>query len=151
MLTFIIMFYLVETFATHLDRFISSILLVSGRVLLLIRYSIFRNYLAPQYYKHLQFLVFGLHIGESSGHLSRNVKRNEGLARQLCRYMFPYHERHIVQTVHCVKHFAVTVQDFGLLDNYSTIGKSKICFSHFGFYTFSNQVLFHLRFTPRTD
>ena len=89
------------------------------RVLLLVGYPVFKKYLAKKYYEHLQKLAFGLHIGESS-YISKD-KLNE-MENLLSNFVdeFPYHERFIVQTVHCVKHFATTVKDFGPLSNYST-------------------------------
>ncbi|CAF2089774.1 unnamed protein product [Rotaria magnacalcarata] len=39
---------------------------------------------------------------------------------------FPYHERYVVQTVHCVKHFATTTKDFGPLSNYSTFNYESV-------------------------
>lgn len=39
---------------------------------------------------------------------------------------FPYDSRYIVQTVHCVKHFAQTVKDFGPLSNYSTFNFENV-------------------------
>ena len=95
------------------------------RVLLLIGYPVFRNYLPETYYRHLQKLAFGIHIGESS---SLSPEKIEDMEMLLSSFVddFPYNERYVVQTVHCVKHFATTVKDFGPLSNYSTFNYESI-------------------------
>jgi hypothetical protein len=99
------------------------------RVLLLIGYPIFKQYLPEVNYKHLQKLAFGVSIGETSTITSEKVDEMEILLSSFVDD-FPYNQRYIVQTVHCVKHFAETTKDFGPLSNYSTfnfesvIGKS---------------------------
>jgi hypothetical protein len=108
------------------------------RVLLLIGYPIFKNYLPNLYYKHLQKLAFGISIGESS-HIS--TEKVEEMDLLLASFVddFPYNERYIVQNIHCLKHFATTTKDFGPLSNYSTfnyesiIGKNmcEICLSYY--------------------
>lgn len=95
------------------------------RVLLLICYPIFKNYLPDDNYKHLQKLAFGVSIGESS---SISFKKIQEMTMLLDSFVddFPYHHRHVVQTVHCVKHFARTVVDFGPLANYSTFNFESV-------------------------
>jgi hypothetical protein len=96
----------------------------------MIGYPIFKAYLPPKYYIHLQKLAFGIHIGEST---TISLEQLADMDALLSSFVddFPYNERHIVQTVHCVKHFSITTQDFGPLGNYSTfnfesvIGKNK--------------------------
>lgn len=90
-----------------------------ARVLLLIGYPVIKKYLPGKYYEHLQKLAFGLHIGESTKITLEELETMETLLKSFVK-SFPYHERHIVQTVHCVEHFATTVRDFGPLQNYST-------------------------------
>lgn len=89
------------------------------RVLLIICYPIFKAYLPKKFYVHLQKLAFGIHIGESKTISAENLGQMEILLNSFVDD-FPYNERHIVQTVHCVKHFAITTHDFGPLSNYST-------------------------------
>ena len=95
------------------------------RVLLLIVYPILKAYLPPKYYSHLQKLAFGIHIGESSEISSEKLGEMEILLSSFVDD-FPYNERHIVQTVHCVKHFAQTTKDFGPLSNYSTFNFESV-------------------------
>jgi hypothetical protein len=109
-----------------------------SRVLLLIGYPIFKKYLPETYFNHLKMLAFGVTIGESCNISSEKINEMEFLLSTFVDN-FPYHERHIVQNIHSVKHFAKTVNDFGPLFNYSTfnyesiIGKiiSKLFFSSY--------------------
>jgi hypothetical protein len=132
---------LYPTTTTRVPRTIMKCLKLKAnecRVLLLIGYPIFKNYLPDLYYEHLQKLVFGISIGESS---SISMERVEEMDLLLTSFVddFPYNERYIVQTVHCIKHFATTTKDFGPLSNYSTfnyesiIGKNicEISLSHY--------------------
>ena len=95
------------------------------RVLLLIGYPIFKNYLPDKYYQHLQKLAFGITIGESS---EISPEKLEEMDILLASFVddFPYNERYIVQTVHCVKHFGLTAKDFGPLSNYSTFNYESV-------------------------
>lgn len=95
------------------------------RVLLIIAYPIFKKYLPAKYYRHFQKLSFGIHIGESRVIASKQI---EAMKELLSSFVddFPYSKRHIVQTIHCVKHFAATTQDFGPLSNYSTFNFESI-------------------------
>lgn len=95
------------------------------RVLLLIGYPMFRKYLPEKYYQHLQKLAFGIHIGESS---NISFEKLDEMQTLLSSFVddFPYNQRHIVQTVHCVKHFSTTVKDFGPLSNFSTFNFEHI-------------------------
>lgn len=95
------------------------------RVLLLIGYPIFKNYLPDLYYQHLQKLAFGVSIGESS---SISIERLEEMDLLLGSFVddFPYNERYVVQTIHCTKHFATTTRDFGPLSNYSTFNYESV-------------------------
>ncbi|CAF1448407.1 unnamed protein product, partial [Rotaria sordida] len=77
------------------------------RILLLIGYPIFKNYLPNIYYEHLQKLAFGISIGESSNISSEKLEEMNSLLTSFVDN-FPYHERYVVQTIHCVKHFATT-------------------------------------------
>ena len=95
------------------------------RVLLLIGYPIFKNYLQDVYYQHLQKLAFGISIGESSN-ISMTMLDEMNLLLTSFVDEFPYHERYVVQTVHCVKHFATTTKDFGPLSNYSTFNYESV-------------------------
>ncbi|CAF1100809.1 unnamed protein product [Adineta steineri] len=95
------------------------------RVLLLIGYPVFKNYLPELYYKHLQKLAFGISIGESSSISLEKVEEMELLLKSFVDD-FPYNKRYIVQTVHCVKHFATTAKDFGPLSNYSTFNYESV-------------------------
>ncbi len=106
------------------------------RVLLLITYPIFKKYLKPIYYKHLQLLSFALHIGES-----REItppKLNE-MKILLDKFVYTFHylysKRHTVNTVHSVIHFHQTVIDYGPLTSYSTFNfESVIGNFNFNFY-----------------
>jgi hypothetical protein len=95
------------------------------RVLLLIGYPIFQQYLSDSYYQHLQKLAFGIAIGESS---SISMEKLEEMDLLLNSFVddFPYPERYIVQTIHSVKHFADTTKDFGPLSNYSTFNYESV-------------------------
>jgi hypothetical protein len=95
------------------------------RVLLLIGYPILKKYLPTKYYVHLQKLAFGIHIGELSEISSKKLDEMEVLLSSFVDD-FPYSDRHIVQTVHCVKHFARTTRDFGPLSNYSTFNYESV-------------------------
>lgn len=95
------------------------------RVLLLICYPVFKKYLPEINYKHLQKLAFGITIGESSNIVEGKVEEMEMLLDSFVDE-FPYHQRYIVQTVHCVKHFARTTMDFGPLSNYSTFNFESV-------------------------
>ncbi|CAM2714528.1 unnamed protein product [Rotaria socialis] len=95
------------------------------RVLLLIEYPIFKNYLQDVYYQHLQKLAFGISIGESSN-ISMTMLDEMNLLLTSFVDEFPYHERYVVQTVHCVKHFATTTKDVGPLSNYSTFNYESV-------------------------
>lgn len=95
------------------------------RVLLIIAYPIFKKYLPNKYYRHLQKLSFGIHIGESRVISSKQIDTMKELLSSFVDD-FPYDKRHIVQTIHCVKHFAATTQDFGPLSNYSTFNFESI-------------------------
>ncbi|CAF3899698.1 unnamed protein product [Adineta steineri] len=95
------------------------------RVLLLIGYPVFKNYLPELYYKHLQKLAFGISIGESFSISLEKVEEMELLLKSFVDD-FPYNKRYIVQTVHCVKHFATTAKDFGPLSNYSTFNYESV-------------------------
>ncbi|CAF1502434.1 unnamed protein product, partial [Adineta ricciae] len=113
------------------------------RVLLLIGYPIFKNYLPDKYYQHLQKLVFGITIGESS---EISPEKLEEMDLLLASFVdeFPYNERYIVQTVHCVKHFATTAKDFGPLSNYSTFNYESVIGTNICETKFSQQFLFLL-------
>lgn len=95
------------------------------RTLLLIAYPIFARYLPPVQYQHLQKLAFGVSIGESSSISVEQLKEMEFLLDSFVDD-FPYDSRYIVQTVHCIKHFATTVKDFGPLFNYSTFNFENV-------------------------
>ena len=95
------------------------------RVLLLICYPVFKKYLPEINYKHLQKLAFGITIGESSDIIEGKVKEMEMLLDSFVDE-FPYHQRYIVQTVHCVKHFARTTMDCGPLSNYIVHSTLKV-------------------------
>jgi len=104
-----------------------------SRVLLLITYPIFKKYLKPIYYKHLQFLSFALHIGESREVTPPKLSEMKILLDKfIYTFHFLYGKRHAVNTVHSVVHFHQTVTDYGPLTNYSTfnfeslIGNLKI-------------------------
>lgn len=91
----------------------------------MIGYPIFQKYLPSVYYEHLQKLAIGITIGESSAISSSKLEEMEILLNSFVDD-FPYNERYVVQTVHCVKHFATTVKDFGPLANYSTFNFENI-------------------------
>ncbi|CAF3764573.1 unnamed protein product [Rotaria sp. Silwood1] len=97
------------------------------RVLLLITYPIFKNYLKPIYYKHLQLLSFALHIGESREITSSKLNEMKIL---LDKFVFTFHflygKRHVVNTVHSVVHFHQTVKYYGPLTNYSTFNYESL-------------------------
>ncbi|CAF4396510.1 unnamed protein product [Rotaria sp. Silwood2] len=97
------------------------------RVLLLITYPIFKNYLKPIYYKHLQLLSFALHIGESREITSSKLNEMKIL---LDKFVFTFHllygKRHAVNTVHSVVHFHQTVKYYGPLTNYSTFNYESL-------------------------
>lgn len=95
------------------------------RVLLLIAYPIFKRYLPKKYYLHLQKLAFGIHIGESMIISPEQLGQMDALLRNFVDE-FPYNERHIVQTVHCVKHFGSTTHDFEPLSNYSSFNFESV-------------------------
>lgn len=95
------------------------------RVLLLVAYPIFQNYLPEKYYQHLQKLAFGIHIGESSALSADEIEDMDTLLNSFVDD-FPYEQRYIVQNIHCVKHFANTVNDFGPLFNYSTFNYESV-------------------------
>jgi hypothetical protein len=91
------------------------------RVILLITYPIFKSYLKPIYYKHLQLLSFALHIGESREiTLSKLSEMKILLDKFVYTFHFLYGKRHAVNIVHSVIHFHPTVGDYGPLTNYST-------------------------------
>lgn len=96
-----------------------------SRTLLLIAYPIFRKYLPEANYQHLQKLAFGMSIGESSLISAEQLEKMELLLDSFVDD-FPYDSRYVVQTVHCVKHFAQTVKDFGPLSNYSTFNFESV-------------------------
>ncbi|CAF3612403.1 unnamed protein product [Rotaria socialis] len=77
------------------------------------------------YYQHLQKLAFGISIGESSN-ISMTMLDEMNLLLTSFVDEFPYHERYVVQTVHCVKHFATTTKDVGPLSNYSTFNYESV-------------------------
>lgn len=88
-------------------------------------YSIFKNYLPENNYHHLQKLAFGMSIGESSSISARQLEEMDILLSSFVAD-FPYDPRYVVQTVHCVKHFAQTVKDFGPLSNFSTFNFESV-------------------------
>lgn len=91
------------------------------RIILLITYPIFKSYLKPIYYKHLQLLSFALHIGESRAITASNMSEMKTLLDKFVyTFHFLYGKRHAVNTVHSVIHFHPTVVDYGPLTNYST-------------------------------
>ncbi|CAF2233614.1 unnamed protein product [Rotaria magnacalcarata] len=96
-----------------------------SRVLLLIGYPIFRKYLPEVYFNHFKMLAFGTTIGESRNISSKHLNDMELLLSSFVDN-FPYHERYIVQNIHSVKHFAITVNDFGPLFNYSTFNYESV-------------------------
>lgn len=95
------------------------------RVLLLIGYPTFKKYLPDKYYRHLQMLAYGVTIGESSNITSKDLSDMQVLLSSFVDN-FPYPERYVVQNIHCVKHFATTVKDFGPLFNYSTFNYESV-------------------------
>ena len=121
------------------------------RVLLTIGYPVFKKYLPEKYYIHLQKLAFGIHIGESSSISQQQLSDMDVLLSSFVDD-FPYHERYIVQTIHCVKHFATTTKDFGPLSNYSTfnfesiIGKNTKIFECFIDVNYLNVSFIHRMF-----
>lgn len=64
------------------------------RILLLIVYPVFKNYISDVYYTHLRMLAFGIHIGESSHVTSKDI---ESMKVLLLNFVdeFPYYERYI--------------------------------------------------------
>ncbi|CAF1378024.1 unnamed protein product [Didymodactylos carnosus] len=98
-----------------------------SRVLLLITYPIFQNYLKPIYYKHLQLLSFALHVGESREITSPKLNEMKILLDKFVyTFHFLYGKRHTVNTVHSVIHFHQTVTDYGPLTNYSTFNFESV-------------------------
>mgnify|MGYP006892812122 FL=1 len=95
------------------------------RILLLIGYPVFKKYLPPLYYEHLQKLAFGIATGESSEISMQDLEEMDFLLNSFVDE-FPYPERFVVQTVHAVKHFADTAKDFGPLSNYSTFNYESV-------------------------
>ena len=82
-----------------------------SRILLLMAYPIFKNYLPENNYHHLQKLAFGMNIGESS---SISARQLEGMDILLNSFVddFPYDPRYVVQTVHRGKTFCTNGERF---------------------------------------
>jgi hypothetical protein len=86
-------------------------------------------------------LAFGITIGESCNISSKNMHDMELLSSSFVDN-FPYHERYIVQNIHSVKHFAVTVIDFGPLFNFSTFNYESVIGRITSKFFFSSYVFF---------
>lgn len=107
------------------------------RALLLIAYPIFKKYLKPIFYKHLQLLSFGLHIGESREITSSKLSEMKVLLEKFVyTFHFLYSKRHAVNTVHAVSHFYQTVKDYGPLTNYSTFNYESLIGNFYSYFYF---------------
>jgi hypothetical protein len=97
------------------------------RSMLLIFYPIFEDFLPKKYYDHLKLLVFAAHIGEN-----REIEKSDLETMHFLLYEFVkkfhllYGERHCVNTIHSIIHFAETVRDYGPLQCYSTFNYESI-------------------------
>jgi hypothetical protein len=95
--------------------------------MLLIFYSIFRDILPKEFYDDLKLLVFALHVGED-----REIKTTDLetmyllLNEHVEQFKSLFGERHCVNTIHSINHFADTVYDYGPLQYYSTFHYESI-------------------------
>lgn len=113
-----------------------------SRVILLIVYPTFKQYLKPIYYKHLQLLSFALHIGELREITSSKLNEMQVLLEKFVyTFHYLYGKRHAVNTVHSVIHFCDTVKDYGPLSNYSTFNYESLI-GNYGL-IFRNILSFH--------
>ncbi|CAF1437821.1 unnamed protein product [Rotaria sordida] len=97
------------------------------RSILLVFYSIFENFLPKKYYDHFKLLVFALHIGENREIKYKDLETMHLLLNEhVKQFKFLYGERHCVNTIHSIIHFAETVRDYGPLQCYSTFNYESI-------------------------
>jgi hypothetical protein len=95
--------------------------------MLLIFYPIFQDILPKEYYDHLKLLVSALHVGEC-----REIKTTDLeimhllLNEHVEQFKSLYGERHCVNIIHSITHFADTVYDYGPLQCYSTFHYDSI-------------------------
>ena len=95
--------------------------------MLLIFYPIFQDVLPKTYYDHLKLLVFAMHIGENRQIEKRDLKTMDLLLNEHAeQFKILYGERHCVNTIHSIIHFADTVRDYGPLQCYSTFNYESI-------------------------
>ncbi len=97
------------------------------RSMLLIFYPIFQDILPKEYYDHLKLLVFALHIGEGRDIKTTDLETMHLLLNEhVEQFKSLYGERHCVNTIHSIIHFADTVYDYGPLQCYSTFHYESI-------------------------
>jgi hypothetical protein len=100
---------------------------IEYRSMLLIFDSIFRDILRKEFYDDLKLLVFALHVGEGCEIKTTDLETMHLLLNEhVGQFKSLYGERHCVNTIHSITHFADTVYDYGPLQYYSTFHYDSI-------------------------
>lgn len=109
----------------------------------MIFYPIFQNSLPQDYYDHVKLLAFAAHIGEGYEIEKKDIETMRLLLNEHVRNFHGlYGERHCVNNIHSLVHFAGSVLDYGPLQCYSTFNYESILgkyiFYHLGCFLVSN-------------